>query len=173
MELLFDLLKIIIPCGVVFATAFFLVKNFLENENKKRSTELKAANQQQLIPIRLQAFERIILFLERISPNNLVMRVHKSGMSARLLQAELVKTIRAEFEHNLSQQIYMSANSWEMVKGAKEEMIKLVNLSSSKVGDNATGMDLGSVMIELGSKLQKLPTQNAIDYLKKEIAQTF
>lgn len=173
MDILLELLKIILPAGVVFATAYYLVKNFLDNENKKRLSEIRLANQGKVTPIRLQAYERVTLLLERISPQNLIMRVHRDGMSARLLQADLLKTIRSEFEHNLSQQIYMSNHAWEMVKTAKEETIKLVNIASSKVKDNASGLELSQVILQVSSQVDKLPTQAAIDYLKKEIKQTF
>ena len=173
METIRDILIILIPSGIVFATAYYLVKKFLDKENQKDTFHLKSANSQIVTPVRLQAYERITLFLERISPNNMVLRIHKNGMSARLLQSELLKTIRMEFEHNLSQQIYMSANAWEIVKSAKEETIKIVNLSSSKVKDTASGMELSQVIIEISNKLQKLPTQSALEYIKKEIAQTF
>ena len=94
-------------------------------------------------------------------------------MNSRLLQAELLKTVRMEFEHNLSQQIYISNKGWEMVKNAKEEMIRLVNLSSARVSDAASGTELSQVIIDLASKIDKLAPQVALEYLKKEIAQTF
>lgn len=173
MDNLFDIFKIILPAGFVLATAYFLVKNFLDDQSKKRQDEIKQANQSLITPIRLQAYERMALFLERISPNNLVMRVHKNGMSALLLQAELVKTIRSEFEHNLSQQIYISNNSWQLIKNAKEEIIKLVNISASKVPDTGTGIELAQVILQIGAQVKKMPTEVAMEYIKKEISQTF
>jgi hypothetical protein len=173
MDSLIDILEIIIPSGIVFATAYYLVKKFLDSESNKNVIQSKSVNSQVITPIRLQAYERMALFLERISPNTLVMRLHKNGMSAALLHSELLKTIRAEYEHNLSQQIYMSIDAWEMIKKSKEETIKLVNLCAAKVGDKANGMDLSQFIIEAGSKIQKLPTQSALDFIKKEISQTF
>ena len=173
MDALLEILKIVLPSGIVFATSYFLVKNFLNSEHEKRLSEARLANQQTITPIRLQAYERIILFLERISPNSLIARVYKNGMSSRQLQAELLKTIRAEFEHNLSQQIYMSNKTWEMVKGAKEENIKLINLASTKVLDNASGLDLSQTIIQMNSQLVKSPTQTAIENIKSEIEERF
>src|ERR1700752_3046191 len=114
MNAFIDLLKIIIPAGAVFAAAYFLVKRFLDNEQKRREFELKKSSQANITPLKIQAYERIVIFLERINPNSLVVRVNKNNMNARQLHLELVSTIKAEYEHNLSQQIYMSEGAWEL-----------------------------------------------------------
>ena len=173
MDVFWDLLKIVLPAGIVFLTAFYTIKKFLENEQKKRLLEMRKDGQKIIIPIRLQAYERITMFLERISPNSLIRQVHKNGMSARVLQAELLNTIRSEFNHNLSQQVYVSDDAWNMVKNGKEEMIKLVILASSKVKDDAPGVALSKVILQVSMKIDKMPTDVAIEYLKKEIRQTF
>jgi hypothetical protein len=172
-EHLFDMMKYIIPLLVVFVFIYFILNNFLEENFKLRSLDLKLTNQQSITPIRLQAYERMIVFLERITPSNMVMRIHKSGMSSRLLHTELVKTIRSEYEHNIAQQIYMSNASWELVKSAKEEIIKVINASAHKVGDNSDGLELCKVLLEVTMNVEKLPTQIALDFLKKEIRQSF
>lgn len=173
MDALFELLKILLPSLVVFGTCYFLIKNFLENDSKKRMIEIRQANQGLVTPIRLQAYERITLFLERITPNSLVMRVYRNGMSAKLLHAELVKTIREEFEHNISQQIYMSNTAWEVVRTAKEEITKLVNIAASSVPEGASGMELSQKIIEVSAQVKRLPTLVAVEAIKKEIAKTF
>ncbi|MBI3512110.1 MAG: hypothetical protein HY064_15740 [Bacteroidetes bacterium] len=168
-----DMLKYLLPSLVVFAAAYLVVKNFLDTETKRRLAEIRLANQNVVTPIRLQAYERMSIFLERIHPHILITRTHKSGMSARLLQAELTKTIRTEFEHNLSQQIYMSNHAWEMVKTAKEEITKLVNVAASKLPDTATGVDLSQMILQISQQIEKMPTQVALEYLKKEVGQVF
>ncbi|MBA3704954.1 MAG: hypothetical protein H0W84_03355 [Bacteroidetes bacterium] len=172
MDYLFELVKIILPAAIVFLTAYYLVKNFLDHESRKKTLDLKLANQTVITPIRLQAYERVVLFLERINPNSMVMRLNKS-VSAAAFQGELLKTIRSEFEHNLSQQIYMSNKSWEGVVKAKEETIKLINIASSKVGADASGMDLAQAVIAVSSQLTELPSKYAIDLIKKEIGKEF
>jgi len=173
MEDFLEILKYILPSGVVFATAYFLLKAFLDNENRKKMLELKMANQTISIPVRLQAYERIILLLERISPGSLVLRVTQPAMTAFQLQTALIESIRDEFEHNLAQQIYLSSNAWELAKNAKEETIKLVNIAASKLNESATAVDLGSVIFELSARTEKLPVTTAIEYIKKEVRQLF
>ena len=172
MDYLFELVKIVLPAAIVFLTAYYLVKNFLDHESRKKTIDLKLANQTVITPIRLQAYERVILFLERINPNSMVMRLNKA-VSAAAFQGELLKTIRSEFEHNLSQQIYMSNKSWEAVVKGKEETIKLINIASSKVNADASGMELAQAVIGVSSKLTELPTKFAIDIIKKEIGKEF
>jgi len=174
MEALIELLKIIIPAGAVFAAAYFLVKRFLDNDQKRREHELKRAAQGTVTPLRIQAFERVVIFLERINPNSLVVRVNKNGMTARQLHLELVSAVKTEYEHNLSQQIYMSAGAWELIKTAKEEIVQLVNISSSKVPSDANGSELAMMILNITANLgKKLPNEVALEYIKKEIAQTF
>ena len=174
MNALIELLKILIPAGAVLAAAYFLVKRFLDNDQKRREHELKKTSQATITPLKIQAYERIVIFLERINPNSIVIRVNKNGMSARQLQMDLVATVKNEYEHNLSQQIYMSPGSWEMVKNAKEEIIKLVNISSSKVSADAPGSDLAMMILNITANLdRKLPNDVALEYVKREIAQTF
>jgi hypothetical protein len=173
MEDILDIFKYILPSVVTFLAAYFIIKAFLDREYKNKLMDLRMQNHNTITPIRLQAYERMALFLERISLTQLVSRVHKSGMSARLLQNEMVKTIRAEFEHNLSQQIYITQQSWNSVKTAKEETIRAINIASTKVPDDASGLDLINVIFELVTKVEKLPTDIALEQLKLEAKQTF
>jgi hypothetical protein len=174
MNALVEILKIMIPAGAVFAAAYFLVKRFLDNDQKRREHELKKSTLGTITPLKIQAFERIVIYLERINPNSLVIRVNKNGMSARQLHSELVSAIKTEYEHNLSQQIYLTAGAWELVKTSKEEIIQLVNISSSKVPADANSSELAMMILNITANLgKKLPNDVAIDYLKKEIAQIF
>lgn len=166
-------LIVLVAAGSVFAATFFVVKEFFANEEKKRGAEIKAGNQTIVIPARLQAYERVILLLERIAPQSLIMRTHKNGMSARLLQSELVRSIRNEYEHNISQQLYLSANSWEYVKSAKEETIKIINIAATKIPESGNGLDLSQKIFEIGAQLKKLPTDIAIEQVRKEFSQQF
>jgi len=173
MEYLFEFLKIVAPSVVVFLTAFFLIKTYLEKTSERQIKEIKAESNKTILPLRLQAYERVVLYLERISPNNLVMRVYQSGMSGRLLQADLVKAIREEYEHNMTQQVYVSVNTWVLLKNAKEETIRLINVAASQVHPDASGIELSQVIFETAAKLEKLPTDIAINYAKAEAQKLF
>jgi hypothetical protein len=173
MEDILDIFKYVLPSVVTFLAAYFIIKAFLDREYKNKMMDLRMQNQQTITPIRLQAYERMVLFLERISITQLVSRVHKSGMSARLLQSELVKTIRNEYDHNLSQQVCITQQTWNSIKTAKEETIRAINIASTKVSDDAAGLDLVNVLFDLVTKVEKLPTDIALEQLKLEAKQTF
>jgi len=145
-----------------------ILRKFLERDIQIRSMEERQDRLKESVPLKLQAYERMILFLERISPNSLLVRVHRGGMAAGQLQSDLVATVRAEFEHNLSQQIYISEQSWEEVKNAKEDTIRIINNAFSVVGNNASGIQMSTQIFEQVLKLEIIPTQKAIDFLKSE-----
>ena len=172
MDQFFEIIKFILPAGIVFMTTYYLVNKFLSQESQKKMMDLKLANQTLLTPIRLQAYERVVLFLERINPSSMVMRANKN-VRASMLQGELLKTVRSEYEHNLSQQIYMSNKSWEALVKAKEETIKIINVAATQVNPDASGMELAQAIVNVTSQLTHLPTKNAIDIIKKEIGKEF
>lgn len=173
MEDFLELLKYTVPALVVFISCFLILKKFMDNEYRKQMLELRKSNQNYTTPLRLQAYERMVLFLERVSLNNLVSRVSKPGISSRQLQSDLIFTIRTEFEHNLTQQIYVSSSAWETVKLAKEEIIKVINIAATQVNDDAKGVELSQKIFELLIKLETSPTNIAIATLKKEVRQFF
>ncbi|MBS1652555.1 MAG: hypothetical protein JSU07_11160 [Bacteroidetes bacterium] len=174
MEALIEILKIILPAGVVFAAAFLLVQRFLRNEEQRRDYELKRQSQSSITPLKIQAYERLVIFLERIHPNIVVVRVNKHGMNAHTLHQELIKAIKTEYEHNLAQQIYVSHNAWELIKNGKEEVIKLINISATKVSPDASSNELAMMILNITSNLdKKLPSEMALEFIKKEIAQIF
>jgi len=168
MNVLFELMKILLPAALVFVAVYFVLQQMLERERQVDMIELRKGSQKIITPLKIQAYERIVLFLERISPNSLVMRVHKTGMSGRLLQADLLKSIREEYEHNLSQQIYLSDKTWDVICQAKEEIVQLLTVAGSKVPADATGMDLSKMIFQICQELGSLPTDKAVMQVKGE-----
>jgi hypothetical protein len=174
MEGVIEIFKIILPAATVFVAAFLILQRFLENDQKRREHELKKSSLATITPLKIQAYERVVIFLERIHPNSLVVRVNKHGMNAHQLHMELIKTIKSEYEHNLSQQIYVSYNAWELVKTAKEEIVKLINISATKVPNENTSNDLAMMILNITSNLEKkLPNEVALEYIKKEVSHIF
>lgn len=173
MDYLKDILIIIVPGLLIFLTAYLLLKKFLENQEKKEWMKVKMDLRKEALPYRLQAYERVILLMERINPNNMIPRVRESNMTAADLQIALIKDIRNEFEHNLSQQLYLTEDSWLLVKNAKEEIIKLVNLSYGRLKPDDDSMELGRAILNALMQNESSPTDQAIRYLKQEAQQYF
>jgi hypothetical protein len=169
MELLLDILQITIPALMVFLASFFVLRGLLSNEQDKRRQELILQNSRTVTPIRLQAYERIVLFLERISLESLLVRSNTPGMTAEQLHSALLNTIRSEFEHNLSQQIYMTQQAWEVVKNARSNTIKLINTEFEKTNEQSTSLEFSRMLLSRVMDLEKEPTRTAIEYIKNEV----
>jgi hypothetical protein len=173
METFLEILKYILPSLIMFGGVYLVMNKFLDTEHRKQLLLLRQENQKVTTPLRLQAYERLVLYLERISMDKLVLRISKPGMSAKLLQSDLVRTIQQEFDHNLTQQLYTSNTSWGTVKAAKDESLKIVNLAGARVKPNANSAELGQKIFEIMMELDKSPSKIAVLILKKEIRQLF
>ncbi len=166
-------MKYTLPSFIVFLTAYFIIKKFMDNETKKRAFEISSMNSELITPVRLQAYERLALFLERISPEFLIMRSNKPGMTAKQLQTELLSVIRSEFEHNLSQQIYISNKAWEVVKNCRANLLKIINTSADVVSPDSPSITLSKTILEKIMDMEKSPTDEALEFIKNEIQKTF
>jgi hypothetical protein len=173
MNIFIEILRILVPSLAIMAVTFYLVHSFLRNNEKMRNTEYMIRSHEITVPLRLQAYERLTLFLERISLDSLLMRCNQPGMNSRQLHSELLATIRNEYEHNLSQQVYMSVQTWEMIKNARAQMIKVVNTSAEKTDPSLPAIELSKKILENMGEYPKAPTQVALDYIKSEIQQLF
>ncbi|MBR9860358.1 hypothetical protein GYB22_06340 [bacterium] len=164
-----DVVKFAIPALIVFAVSYKLLSKFLDDNAHSRLIEVKKEQSAMITPIRLQAYERLTIFLDRISPDNLVLRLSKSGQSAGELRALLIRTITDEFNHNISQQIYVSNQAWIMVKAVKEQIIGIVDSCYRECDEDASGPTLGKMVLTRLMESKEVPTQKAIEYLKREI----
>ena len=173
MDIFIEILRIIIPSLAIMVVTFYLVRSFLKNNERMRNTEYMIRSHEITVPLRLQAYERLTLFLERISLDSLLMRCNQPGMNSRQLHTELLNTIRSEYEHNLSQQVYMSVQTWEMVKNARAQMIKIINTAAEKTNPVLPAIELSKKILENMGEYQKSPTQTALDFIKSEIQQLF
>ncbi len=173
MEPIWDLIKIIIPAGIVLYAMFLTVKTMLQKQNEAKIIEIKAKNKEIVLPIRLQAYERMSLFLERISPDQIIKRVQKNDMNVAELQYLLLNEIREEFNHNLSQQVYMSDEAWKIIKNAKEELIMVVNQSAKELNPEAKSIELVKRIYEesLEKKIDNI--EYGLSFLKNEIQSEF
>jgi hypothetical protein len=173
MEILLEILKYTIPALIVFLTVFIMLRTWSRNEERKRKSEFNMHLADDILPVRLQAYERSILLLERISPDSLVMRLSRPDYTARQFQQEMLSQITSEFEHNIAQQTYISTEAWEKIKSAKNQIIHLINETASEVKPDAKGPTLGKMILERLAELNNPPSQVAVDYLKQEVKSLF
>jgi len=173
MEMVYDLLKITIPGILILYTAYLMVRSFMQKQLDELHLNIKHKNQEIVLPIRLQAYERVSLLLERIMPNNIIPRVNEKDMTAKQLQVVLVNEIRSEFNHNLSQQVYMSDQAWMYVSGAVEQLISMINESANELGEKATSLDLAKMVFEKNMRNQEDTIRGALLFVKQEIRELF
>lgn len=173
MEVFLEILKYTFPALLMLLLTYLMLSNFNENDENRRRYYLRREAQKQVLPIRMQAFERLSLFLERITPNSLLVRVPATGLNAQEYQALLLRTIRNEFEYNLSQQIYVSEEAWKMVVTAKSAAVSIITRVASDVPKDATGVDLSKKILEYSMTLESFPTRNALHFLKSEAYREF
>jgi hypothetical protein len=162
-----------IPVAAVLVITFLFLKKEGQKESNYLQLELKKQRQEFFLPSRLEAYQRAVLFMERIHPNNLVMRLHNPGLPAKMLQAEFLKAIREEYDHNVAQQLFISPLGWKMVRDAKEETIKIINIAGSQLEATATGMDLSSKILTIVGEIGELPNDIVVEQLKSELQRLF
>jgi hypothetical protein len=173
MEVLLEILKYTVPALIVFLTVLVMLRTWSRSEENRRKKEFNIHLTDEILPVRLQAYERSILLLERISPESMIMRVSRPDFSARQMQQELLSHITSEFEHNIAQQTYLSTEAWEKIKIAKNQVINLVNETAKEVKPDASGPTLGKLILERLTELNNPPSQVAINYLKQEVKTLF
>lgn len=184
-EIVFQLVCYMLPAIAFFASAYFFTNKWSEIQRDKLKAQnalnLIASKQQvsnpatvnenkkMFFPMQVDAVQRIVLFLERIAPNNMIMRLNNPGLPARAFQQMLLENIRNEYEHNLAQQIFVSPDAWHLVKTSKEELVKIINMAATHLPPTATCNDLSRAIFEITAQLSNQPTDRAIMFLKAEL----
>ncbi len=169
MEILLELLKYTVPSLIVLLATYMIVNKFLVTEMQRKQLALFKETQNITLPLRLQAYERLVIFVERIHPRNLIPRIYVSGMTVRDLQQAVAFNIRTEFEHNLSQQVYVSNQVWNTVKGIKEQEMNMVNIIAQQLNPDAPAKELHTRVIDyVMNTAETLPTDVALQLINDE-----
>ncbi len=168
-----EILKYTLPALFVFLATYLVMSKMVKNEQLRLKAENVLNNQKFITPIRLQAYERMVLLMERISPQSLIMRTQRQNITNQELQSALLKTIRSEFEHNMAHQLYISDKAWEMVRMAKEDCIKFINQTALQTKPDGNSLQLCKLILENTMDRELDPTTKAIGYLKEEIRTLF
>jgi hypothetical protein len=170
---LLDIIKYSIAGMGIVWMAFYLAKPYLDRDDKLQLLEFRKAMSGQTIPLRLQAYERLVLFIERMNPANMLIRLNATSYSARDLQALIVEDIRAEYQHNITQQIYVSSRAWGVLKHIKDDTVNIVSNAVKSLPENATGLELSKTMLNYLAQLEEDPYEVATGRLRKDIEELF
>jgi len=165
---LLELLGYTLPAVITGMVAYYFFNLHTKNEEGRRRYLLMKEGQKNSMPLRLQAYERMTLFLERISLSNLLIRVSPISSDKNDYSNFIIAQIDQEFEHNLAQQIYMTDECWTIITTAKNATIQMIRKGAlSPVVNNADQLR-EALLNDLLEK--QTPSNAALSYIKKEVA---
>jgi hypothetical protein len=170
---LLDILKLTIAGVGIIYVAFYLLKPYLDRSEQVQLIELKKTISSQTLPLRLQAYERIVLFVERSNPANLLLRVSGTAESASELYTMIVSELRNEYQHNISQQIYVSSRAWTIVKRVKDDTLSVTTNAVKALPENATALELSKTILAHLSSLQDNPYEIALNIIREDMEAFF
>ena len=161
----------LLPAIVVGVIAYYFFKGHTANEEGRRRYLIQKEAQNKILPMRLQAYERVTLFLERIDPNKLLIRIKPFSDEVDQYEALLIKNIEQEFEHNLTQQIYLTSECWNLVNAAKNATIHIIRQGAMHEKQNSA--DHMREWLLRNFMEEVTPSQKALIYLKKEVSELY
>nr|WP_264846966.1 hypothetical protein [Capnocytophaga catalasegens] len=167
MNKIIEIIAYCIPAIIVGIVAYYFFFLHYKNEEKRRKFYLLKENQKQALPLRLQAYERITLFLDRISPQKMLMRVTPLSQDKRAYELLLIQQIDSEFDHNITQQIYISEATWNVVKAAKSATIQIIRKVATS--ENITDADTMRTAILSEFIDKQTPSNQALSHIVNEV----
>jgi hypothetical protein len=169
-----EIVKMILPALLVLLMAYLFFQRMKSMPNAAVTTNTDNVERMKLVlPLKISAYERLIVMLERITPNSLVMRCNRGQINAGQLQLELLKSIREEFEHNVGLQMYVSSRAWQAVVAARQETSQMVKVAATKINLESPSISLSQEIFILEEKVSNSAIDIAKKMLKLEIAASF
>lgn len=173
MDTILEIFKLTIPGLIVLATAYFLLKQYLDNQRAIKQIELKQNQQNTTTPLRLQAYERLSLLCERIALPSLMLRLRQEGTSSAQFRATLMLAIQQEYEYNITQQVYVSEQLWEIIKLSRDDSMNTISLAYELVDPKAESEELAQAIMSILEKRGVTAIDKALIAIKKEAAILF
>jgi hypothetical protein len=164
----YSLVMYCIPALLTGTIAYLFFKENLANENKRRHYILHKSLQKEVLPVKLQAYERLALVLERMTPNSLLIRIKPISQRKEDYEQLLIQNIEQEFEHNLAQQIYLSEECWNIILTAKNTTIQFIR--NCDISNTTSNADKFRELVLTKSMDTPAPSNAALAYLKNEVS---
>lgn len=168
-----DIIKFTVSGSLIFLVVYLTLRPVIERAQGLKLLELKKAALETTLPLRLQAYERVVIFVERINPSSLLLRNHATGITIQELQQILIAEVRNEYQHNISQQIYVSSTAWSVVKRIKEETLTMINNVAKTMPPDATPLDMSKIVLTHLASLEENPYDTALEILRQDIQKLF
>ena len=171
--LMMEVLKYTIPALLVLLATCLVLWKMLQEDREKRAFELKRKSQKEITPIRLRGYERLSLLLERTTPEALLRDLDVQSLTAQQISSLLMQKLRLEFDHNLSQQIYVSDEAWEAISNAREQMVLFLSTMARQFPPETNGLEVAKLMLTAYAENGETPHQKAMKILKDEVRDLF
>ncbi len=166
MDIFLEILKITIPALIVFITVYVMMKYHFKKVYTLEAMKLRNDSAKTTLPLRLQAYERLALFCERIAPENLLLRFRTKAMTGKELENILILAIKQEFDHNLTQQIYISESLWNIIEMCKNQIIETISIAGNAKNANDPN-EFSSIILKTMD--EKNPVDTALKAIRKEV----
>ncbi len=166
--IMIEILKYCVPALCVLLATWLVMHKFYKSEADKRLWELKRLSQKEISPLRMRAYERLSLLLERTTPEHLLIELNLGEMTILEVQQHLMRTIRLEYDHNLSQQVYVSDQVWDTIIAAREQMVAFINTMAQQMPPESTALDFAKVLITAYRSNGQTANDQAMQMLRTE-----
>jgi hypothetical protein len=174
MESFLEILKYTLPALIVFVTAYLLLKEYLDDKQQTNLLAYRTEAQRITLPVRLQAYERLMLLCDRVAIQNVLLRIRSQGMTVGELRGALMLSIRQEFDHNTSQQLYVSETLWKIIALAKDETLSYISQASEGLDSQSPDEPyVVALLTGLDQFGYSAPLLKAIVAIRTEVGQLF
>lgn len=152
---------------------YYILKADIQHFFNLKNAELSRETKSHLLPLRLQAYERGILFTDRINPANLLVRLHQQGIDIATLQTAILNEVRSEYQHNITQQLYINSTTWSVIRKLKDDTIAMINNAVQGLPANSNGIELSKTILQHMASIDENPYDLTIELIKKDIQKMF
>jgi len=173
LSVILEIIKITVPALIVFATVYYLLKTYLDKQYQLKILEYKQKQQGTTTPLRLQAYERLSLFCERIAIPSLLLRIQQKEQTAAGLRLAMLITIQQEFEYNITQQVYVSEQLWQIIKISRDDTVNIINGMAEKVDPQSPARELAGMLLQFVENQPASALDKALLAIKKEASILF
>ncbi|MCZ4225597.1 hypothetical protein [Pedobacter rhodius] len=166
---------VILSSGVFIAliAIYYVLKHDIQRFFNLKTIEINKETKAHILPLRLQAHERLIIFVDRINPANLLVRLHQQGIGIGTLQAGILNEVRSEYQHNITQQLYVDSRTWNVVRKLKDDTIAMINNAVQGIPADANGIELSKAILQHMASIDENPYDLTIELIKQDIQQLF
>lgn len=172
-QILVDIIILFAGIFMALMATYYILRNDIQRFFNLKTIELNKESRSQILPLRLQAHERLIIFVDRINPANLLVRLHQQGIAIATLQAGILNEIRSEYQHNITQQLYIDSVTWGVVRKLKDDTIAMINNAVPGLPADANGIELSKAILQHMAGIDENPYDLTIEMIKKDIYKLF